>query len=65
MSTHDTEPPSAPPTLPELEPIPRGKAAVHVAGAMLDVLSALHRLEAVCAAVARQLDAMADEGRTP
>jgi hypothetical protein len=68
---HDTDPPpSVPPTgplpladepsghtLPAIElPIARGEAKLVVTAAFLEVLSSLHRLEAVCQAVARQLD---------
>ena len=57
---HDTDPPPpAPTTAPELpeEPIAAGKAALHVAGAFVDILAAVSRALAVCDAVARQLDA--------
>jgi hypothetical protein len=50
--------PSAPPDPDDLA-IPAGRAHLHVAGAFLDVFTALHRLEAICSAVARQLDASA------
>lgn len=63
MSAPDdtTPPPSGPPTAPELpeEPIAAGNAHLAVAGGFLEVLGAMARLEAVCAAVARQLDATA------
>jgi hypothetical protein len=42
---------------PHEEPIPEGKAHLTVAAGFLEVLGAISRLEAVCAAVARQLDA--------
>jgi hypothetical protein len=57
--------PSEPPTTPELPgPIPSGKALLHVTGALLDVYSAMERLEAVVAAIARALDATAGKGPT-
>jgi hypothetical protein len=63
---HDTTPPpAAPTTSPELPgPIPTGKAHVTIAGGFLEVLTAMARLEAVCAAVARQLDATTQQGGT-
>ncbi|MBV9945970.1 MAG: hypothetical protein JOZ69_03890 [Myxococcales bacterium] len=60
MST--TPPPEAPPTTPmlptvdDIDPIEAGKAHLAVAGAFLDILAAVARAEAVCAAVARALD---------
>lgn len=43
---------------PEPLVIGAGRAQLHVAGAFLDVHLALHRLEAVTSAIARQLDRM-------
>jgi hypothetical protein len=60
----DTLRPSGPPPLPievdesELLPvIPRGKARLALAGALLDMHRAIYALEATCSAIARQLDA--------
>ena len=53
--------PSPPPGETELA-IPSGKAHLYIAGAFLDVFTALHRLEAICSAVARQLDATTKAG---
>ncbi len=66
MTDHDTTPPSAPPTRPDLEiaPIVAGKAQLTVAGAIVDVLAAVARLEAVAVAVARALDATAPKPPT-
>ena len=55
--SHDTTPP--PPSEPTIvqvdpEPIAAGKAHLTVAAGFLEVLGAMSRLEAVCAAVARQ-----------
>ncbi|MGA7121570.1 MAG: hypothetical protein WBY94_15805 [Polyangiaceae bacterium] len=57
--------PNAPTTTPELPgPIPAGKALLHVTGALLDVYTAMSRLEAVVAAIARALDETAGKGPT-
>jgi hypothetical protein len=62
---HDTLlPPSAPATTPDLAAIPAGKAHIVVTAGFLEVLGAISRLEAVCAAVARALDATAEGGPT-
>ncbi len=61
----DFVPPSAPPTTPDaIEPptgqelvIPQGKAGLYVASEFLGLLAAVGRVEAVCMAIARQLDA--------
>lgn len=66
-----TDIPDAPETTPMLPPdeesdpsppIPRGKAQIAVTAAVLDVLSAVARLEAVSRAVARALDATSSGG---
>jgi hypothetical protein len=57
VSGPDTTPAPAEPTSPDPEPIAAGKAHLAVAAGFLEVLGAMARLEAVCAAVARQLDA--------
>ncbi|MGA7124039.1 MAG: hypothetical protein WBY94_28310 [Polyangiaceae bacterium] len=60
-SPRDTLPDDGPMPLPghddDESPIPAGRAHVTVAGAFLDVITSLHKLEAICSAVARQLDA--------
>ena len=62
MSTDDTTTPQPDPDAPV---IPAGKALLAVSASMLDVLAAVGRMEATCAAVARALDATATtkEGR--
>jgi hypothetical protein len=59
MPNDTTPPPPAPetePTLPVELVIPRGKARLYLAGALLDMHRAIANLEATAAAVARALD---------
>ena len=49
-------PPAQEATSPDLPPIPRGKARLHLAGAAVDVLIAFDRFRMVAEAVARALD---------
>ncbi len=44
--------------------IPAGKALLAVTASILDVLAAVGRMEATCAAVARALDATSTKGTT-
>ena len=54
----DTMPPDEPATNPGIEtPIPTGQAANSVRAGFVDLLAAVARLEAVCVAVGRALDA--------
>jgi hypothetical protein len=48
---------TSPPTTSELNVIPRGKARVMLAGALLDMHRAVANLEATAGAIARALDA--------
>jgi hypothetical protein len=49
-------PAEEPRTDPDMAPIAAGDAQLHVSGAFRDLLAALNRAEAVCDAIARQLD---------
>lgn len=62
---HDTTPPEGPPTAEDVPPIAKGKAQTTVAGAIIDVLEAVARLEAVAIAAARALDATAMPTEAP
>jgi hypothetical protein len=55
-----TLPPTAEPWEEELAPIPRGEAQQYLAAVLDDFVAAYARLEAVAAALARQLDAEAE-----